>query len=157
LSEYNALRLVRFETLIRNGFTEWMTTGARVVALPPGAGPENYEAFQQHARPVEFTILSYTPNSVSYRVLAETDSRLVFNEIYFPGWYASVDGREVAVGEVGGGLRAIEVGAGDHLVETTFQPPSFYAGLAVSIISAALFAAWSLAAARRSLRRESTA
>jgi hypothetical protein len=152
LSEYNPFRLTRFENLIRNGFTEWMTSGPRVVALPPDARPGDYESFRQHATPVEHTILAYTPNRVAYRVRADGDAVLVFNEVNFPGWRAQVDGTRAPLGEVGGGLRAMRVTAGEHTIEMTFRPRSFYAGLALSLVSALLFVVWSFFALRRTRR-----
>ena len=143
LSDYNSLRLRRFDHLIATGFTEWLTNGRRVVALPPDSQPDNYESFQQQARPVEYTILSYTPNQVSYRIRAEQDSLLVFNEIFFPGWRATVDDRKESVGEVSGGLRGLKVVAGEHLIVMSFKPTSFYWGMAISLASVVALLVWS--------------
>jgi hypothetical protein len=142
LSDYNPVRLRRFDHLIASGFTEWLTTGKRVVALPPNSQPDNYDAFQREARPVDYTILSYTPNQVRYRINADQDSLLVFNEMYFPGWRATVDGKKDSVHQVSGGLRGLNVPIGEHLVVMTFKPTSFYWGLAVSLASVAVFLVW---------------
>ena len=142
LSEYNPLRLRRLDALVRNGFAEWMTTGPRVTSLPPDEWPGDYESFRLLERPVEYAILSYTPNRVAYRVSAEGESMLVFNEVYFPGWRARVDGRRTPVSELGGGLRALRVPGGEHAVTMTFSPDTFYWGLGVSLLSLLLFLAW---------------
>jgi hypothetical protein len=152
LSEYNPLRLSRFQRLLDGGFAEWMITGPRVVALPPDAWPGDYESFRQLARPVEYTILEYTPNQVVYRVRADADTVLVFNEIYFPGWRGSVDGARAPLFELAG-LRALRVAAGEHAVTTTFRPRSFYLGLVVSLVSLLLFLAWLILPAVRRRRR----
>ncbi len=153
LSEYNPLRLHRFENLIGKGFAEWMTTGPRVASLPPDTWPGTYEEFAALARPVEYTILSYTPNEVVYRVRVAEDSTLVFNEIYFPGWRARVDGERAPLGEISGGLRALRVAAGEHTVVTAFNPSSFYWGIGVSLLSAAVFLLWAALIFRRHRRR----
>lgn len=152
LSDYNPLRLHRFDALVRNGFTGWMTDGPRVVALPADAWPGNFDEFQTHARPVDFSILSYTPNEVVYRVGVGEDSMLVFNEIYFPGWRARVDGNRTPVSEVGGGLRAVRVGGGEHTIVMSFRPSSFYVGVGVSLVSAAFFVLWLVLIFRRGRR-----
>lgn len=144
LSDYNPVRLRRFDHLIASGFTEWLTTGKRVVALTPGSQPDSYDAFQREARSVDYTILSYTPNQVSYRVRADQDSLLVFNEMFFPGWRATVDGQKESVKQVSGGLRGLNVANGEHLVVMTFKPTSFYWGLTISLASVAIFIVWSL-------------
>ncbi len=92
---------------------------------------------------------------------ADRDSLLVFNEIFFPGWRATVDGQRAAVTPVSGGLRGVQVAAGAHVIVLNFQPSSFYVGVAVSLISAALFLLWCCLisyAARRAnkIKREPT-
>jgi hypothetical protein len=160
LSDYNPLRLYRLERLLASGYTEWLLNGARVVALPPESRPQNYAEFQAQAQPVEFAISSYTPNRVVYQVNAAQDALLVFNEVYFPGWRATVDGRAAALTQACGGLRALRVGAGRHQVVTTFSPRSFYVGITVSLLSLVLFLAWLFAPvylARRARRKQTAA
>ena len=47
---------------------------------------------------------------------------VVFSEIYYPGWTATVDGKSVEMGRVNYILRAINVPAGNHKVVLTFRP-----------------------------------
>ncbi len=47
---------------------------------------------------------------------------IVFSEVYYPGWTATVDGKEVPVGRVNYILRAIRVEPGSHKVELSFFP-----------------------------------
>lgn len=147
LSDYNPLRLHRLDRLLAEGYTEWLTTGARVVALPPHSRPRGYAEFQAQARPVEYTILSYKPNQVIYQVNTPEDALLAFNEIYFPGWRATVDGSQVAMTQVGGGLRGLRVAAGSHRIVTTFRPRSFYLGITISLLSLTILLGWLLAPA----------
>ena len=49
---------------------------------------------------------------------------IVFSEIYYPGWTATVDGKDVEVGRVNYVLRAINVKPGKHNVVLTFKPAS---------------------------------
>lgn len=68
------------------------------------------------------TITSYEPNRLTYDVRSAAGGVVVFSEIYYPGWTATVDGVEVPVGRVNYVLRAINVKPGDHKVELTFRP-----------------------------------
>jgi hypothetical protein len=155
LSEYNPVRLYRFDQLIAKGYADWLANGKRVVALPLNSQPQDYAAFQAQAHPVDYTILSYRPNRVVYRARLDQDSLIVFNELYFPGWQATIDGHPVAMRDLGG-LRAVENAVGEHIIITSFNPRSFYAGLVVTIISAVIFMAWVgwVLYWRRRLRRE---
>jgi hypothetical protein len=135
INEYNPLRLNRFSTLIEKGFLPWMQTGPRVVALPPGSKLSNYAEFSSRVAPVKFTIYEYTPNWLRYRVNLAGEALLVFNEIYFPGWNVKVDGQPEQIQPVLNGLRALTVKGGNHEIEFTFRPPSYFVALGVSLAS----------------------
>jgi hypothetical protein len=151
LSEYNPVRLYRFDQLIAKGYADWLANGKRVVALPLNSQPQDYAAFQAQVRPVEYAILSYRPNRVVYRAHIDQDSLIVFNELYFPGWRATIDGQPVALKDLGG-LRAVDNTAGEHIIVTSFNPRSFYVGLVVTLTSAIIFIAWIAWAAFRRRR-----
>ena len=49
---------------------------------------------------------------------------LVFSEIYYPGWKATVDGKTVELGRVNYILRALQLKPGKHEVVLDFHPSS---------------------------------
>ena len=49
---------------------------------------------------------------------------MVFSEIYYPGWTATIDGQEAELGRVNYILRALKVPAGKHQVVLSFFPKS---------------------------------
>lgn len=67
-------------------------------------------------------ITAYEPNKLTYDVNSAKGGVIVFSEIYYPGWTATVDGQEVEVGRVNYVLRAINVKPGSHKVELSFFP-----------------------------------
>jgi hypothetical protein len=70
------------------------------------------------------TITSYEPNQLTYDVKSVKGGVVVFSEIYYPGWTATVDGEPVEIGRVNYVLRAITVAPGQHKVELSFFPKS---------------------------------
>ncbi len=66
----------------------------------------------------------YAPNHLEYTVSSEKGGVVVFSEIYYPGWKATVDSKEVAIGRVNYILRAINMQAGKHKVVFDFHPTS---------------------------------
>ena len=69
-------------------------------------------------------ITSYEPNRLTYDVNTGKGGVLVFSEIYYPGWTATVDGQNVELGRVNYILRAIHIEPGQHQVELAFFPKS---------------------------------
>ena len=49
---------------------------------------------------------------------------MVFSEIFYPEWTATVDGKAVELGRVNYVLRALNVDKGHHTVVLTFDPKS---------------------------------
>ena len=70
------------------------------------------------------TLTSYKPDELSYIANSSNGGVVVFSEIFYPGWTATVDGKPVGVARVNYVLRAINIPAGTHTVELQFHPSS---------------------------------
>ena len=69
-------------------------------------------------------ITAYEPNQLTYDVRSVTGGIVVFSEIFYPEWTATVDGKAVELGRVNYVLRALNVDKGHHTVVLTFDPKS---------------------------------
>ena len=69
-------------------------------------------------------MIQYKPNNLTYEVKSSKGGVIVFSEIYYPGWTATVDGEPVELGRVDYILRALNVKAGSHKVVLDFHPQS---------------------------------
>jgi hypothetical protein len=67
---------------------------------------------------------AYEPNELAYDVETSQGGVIVFSEIYYPGWTATVDGEPVELGRVNYVLRALKVAPGKHKVVLSFFPKS---------------------------------
>ena len=70
------------------------------------------------------TIKGYEPNQLTYEVNSGKGGVLVFSEVYYPGWTATVDGEPAELGRVDYILRALQVKPGKHEVVLSFFPKS---------------------------------
>ncbi len=70
------------------------------------------------------TLKDYKPNHLVYNVNSDKGGIVVFSEIYYPGWTATVDGKSAVLGRVDYILRALKIDAGAHHVELDFHPTS---------------------------------
>ena len=81
------------------------------------------EAVEQDTNSV-VKITAYEPNQLTYTVNSNKGGVIVFSEIYYPGWTATVDGQPAELGRVNYVLRALNVKAGTHKVVLSFFPAS---------------------------------
>lgn len=82
-------------------------------------------------------------------VMADGAAFLVVGDAWFPGWRATIDGREAPILRANGFLRGVSLPGGDHRVEMIYAPRSLAVGLAISAASAVLVGAWMMLLARR--------
>ena len=81
------------------------------------------------------TLTAYTPKSLDYKVKSSRDGTVVFSEIYYPyGWKATLDGKKADYYRADYVLRAMNVPAGEHTVNFTFDPDSVHKGNTLSVI-----------------------
>ena len=96
-------------------------------------------------------ITSYDANELHYSVRSDDGGIVVFSEVYYPGWTATVDGEAVPVGRANYVLRALRVEPGEHDIVLTFKPKSVkvtdgvaYASLSIMFLAmlGCLFVEW---------------
>lgn len=69
-------------------------------------------------------LTSYSSNHLAYDISSDKGGVVVFSEIYYPGWTATVDGKPVELGRADYILRALNVTPGNHKIELLFKPKS---------------------------------
>jgi hypothetical protein len=80
-------------------------------------------------------LTSYAPNELNYDVHSAKGGVVVFAEIYYPEWTATVNGKPVDIARANYILRAIKVPAGDCKVNFKFDPASIHKTEAVANVS----------------------
>ena len=85
-------------------------------------------------------LVAYEPNYLKYEVSSEKGGTVVFSEIYYPGWKSTIDGQEVAHGRANYILRAMNVPAGQHVVEFRFDPTSLHVTENIAFVALGLLA-----------------
>lgn len=103
------------------------------------------EGYKDSLSTIQLT--SYEPNRLVYKASTSKDGVVVFSEIYYPGWRATIDGQPVDIARADYILRAINVPAGEHTIEMWFDPQSIqvtesiaYAALALLLIGVMVLA-----------------
>jgi hypothetical protein len=82
------------------------------------------------------TLTDHNPKYLKYESNSAGNSLAVFSEIYYPkGWIAAIDGAAAKIIRADYILRAIEIPAGKHTVEMTFQPEAYTIGNKVTAAS----------------------
>lgn len=109
---------------------------------PNGNAPQPGEANHPTVR-----IVHYSARQVEIRVELDQPGYLVLLDSFYPGWYATVDGRPATIHRANVLFRAVGLEAGRHLVTFVYAPWSFKAGAVISLmalISMATAMAWTI-------------
>lgn len=78
----------------------------------------------------------YKPNHLKYTSSNSKNGFGVFSEMYYAkGWKATIDGKEVPILKVDYVLRGLQIPAGKHTIEFTFEPQVIKTGSAIALIS----------------------
>ena len=94
------------------------------------------------------SLAGFTPKSLDYEYSSSTSGTVVFSEIYYPyGWKASIDGEPVEHFRANYTLRALNVPAGHHNINFTFDPESVRKGDTLASICVILMYLLAIAAA----------
>jgi uncharacterized membrane protein YfhO len=83
---------------------------------------------------------------VSVNAQMKCRGMVIVNDVNFPGWTVSVDGKDAALLEPFGTFRGVVVDAGSHRLDFRYRPQSVYLGLGLSVMG--LFIAGWLAKSR---------
>ncbi|AKF86629.1 hypothetical protein MFUL124B02_30600 [Myxococcus fulvus 124B02] len=75
-----------------------------------------------------------TAQHLELDVSACDDSYLVVSDSYYPGWRATVDGKDTPIHRANHALRAVRLTPGAHRVHFDYAPTSFRLGLALSLL-----------------------
>ncbi|NTW65175.1 MAG: hypothetical protein HGB21_02505 [Nitrospirae bacterium] len=141
------------------GFTGWKVPHrpwaffAQQVALVPGEKEALNTLVQTLARAESTVVLEGAPqpqvlgagqvlktvrNSNWLRIDATSpsDSILVVNDSFWPGWIATIDGKEVPIWRADFLVRAVPWPAGRHVLEMKYEPPEVRTGWLVSLTGA---------------------
>lgn len=87
-------------------------------------------------------ITQYAPNRIELETQSSTPALLFLSDNYYPGWKASVDGKEVAILRANFSFRSVALPEGKHKVIFSYEPKVFFWGLRISVLSLILLAAW---------------
>jgi hypothetical protein len=92
----------------------------------------------QQAVQASVEVVRYEPNVVEIEVDSEAEGYLFLSDPYYPGWRAEVDGEPATILRANYAFRAVAVPAGSHRVTMAFRPGTWYAGLGISVFTAAV-------------------
>ena len=81
------------------------------------------------------SLTGYGATEAKYDIDSPEGGLVVFSEVYYPGWTATIDGQPAEIGRADYVLRALNVPAGKHEVVFTYDPQSVHTTEAVAYAS----------------------
>lgn len=83
----------------------------------------------------DYSIINETPNRLDLMVNSETSGWLVLSDVWYPGWFALIDGQAKSIFHANYLFRGLFVESGAHKISFIYRPLSFIIGSGLSIIS----------------------
>ncbi|MBI2954742.1 MAG: YfhO family protein [Chloroflexi bacterium] len=77
-------------------------------------------------------VIEYSPQRIVIAADGDVDALLVVSDAYYPGWQATIDGSPTRIYVANYAFRAVELPAGEHVVEMVYDPISFRLGGIIS-------------------------
>lgn len=90
-------------------------------------------ANETRSRP-KVRVVSDKPNAVVLETESAAPGMLVLTDAFYPGWKASIDGKDTEIYRANFHFRAVRLPAGSHTVKFIYQPPALYIGLALFLL-----------------------
>jgi hypothetical protein len=85
------------------------------------------------------------PEKRQFSVRSAQGGRLTLSEQFFPGWTAAIDGKSAELERWMGAFQAVQVPAGEHIVEFQFRSARLVLGMWISLISLIGLSFWARA------------
>jgi hypothetical protein len=100
------------------------------------------------------TLGEHDLKSLTYETNSSGDGFVVFSEIYYPDWVATIDGKKVPLLRANYVLRALEVSSGKHTIKFSFEPAAYIVGNKVTTASSWIIIVVLLGSIGMTLRKE---
>ena len=123
------------------GFTAYLDTDKLI---------EGYKKIE----PSGLKISSISDSEVRGRFTADRSDRYMFTIPYEKGWSVYVDGKEAETSPAMGAFLSVNVEAGEHDVELRYMPYGLMPGIAITLASTGVVAAWMIVYNIRKNRRK---
>ena len=88
----------------------------------------------------EVKLTSYGAIEAKYSVNSKNGGLVVFSEVYYPGWTATIDGKPAEIARADYVLRAMNVPAGKHEIVMTFDPQTVHTTESIAYAALAILA-----------------
>ena len=92
-------------------------------------------SYSNERRISQIELLKNKPNEKIYNIKSNKPGFVVFSEMFYPGWKAEINNREVELYKVNFILRGLFVPKGDNKIKFYFEPTSIKYGSIVQILS----------------------
>jgi hypothetical protein len=148
------LRIYENQTVLPRAFwarrAEWLSSDEEVLDRLTGEGFDPGQLVLVHARPpwpepesepgpAEVELVEHDFGRARVKVRAQGAGWLVLTDLYYPGWEARVDGKEVRIYPVDVAFRGLPLPPGEHDILFRYNPPMVHMSLWPMLLS------WSLA------------
>jgi hypothetical protein len=146
--EASALAYMRGERFVPYGEAVFESPEADGLGLPASGEPDPPAAESNF----DIAIDEFSPEHLRIRLGPHPAGYLVLSEIFYPGWRATIGGKEVPIHRADSILRSLPLRADENEIEMVYRPSSLRLGAAISLAALVLASAGLWASRRRPQR-----
>jgi hypothetical protein len=128
--DYAVLADEALKRTLHDGSADLSRVALLEAELPPDDRPQ---AADEGTTAGTAQILTYRDTVVEIAVASSTRALLIVSDAYYPGWIATIDGREAAIRRADFALRAVAIPPGRHVVRFEYRPLSIRLGMLISL------------------------
>jgi len=85
--------------------------------------------------PGEIKSINYQPDTIIVNFKLDDQGFMVLSDAFSPGWQAKLNGKNIKIHQVNGGVSGVFLPTGNHSVIFNYLPKSFVLGMKISLIS----------------------
>jgi hypothetical protein len=107
-----------------------------------GVVPDCINEYSNDSHSYKMNILSENPNRLELSLNSNSSGWLVVSDVWYPGWYALVDGNITPIYQANYLFRTIYLNPGEHNISFVYHPLSLRLGLGVSVFAWLILICW---------------
>ncbi len=127
--------LISKQALSIEGLEKVFEEGGTLIYENKNVLPRAYFENASRESGLNIEVMEESSSRINLKVKNPKEQQLIFSQLYYPGWQATIDGQPSRIFRADGIFQSVHLPEGNHEVEWKYVPYSFMAGAGISFMS----------------------